>query len=104
MEEGIEVRPHPEGSVLEVRVSPGSARDRVLGAYGPRLKVAVRAPPERGRANRALVTLLARALGVPRGRVQVVSGAGSPDKAVLVRGLPPRELREALDRLLRKGR
>jgi uncharacterized protein YggU (UPF0235/DUF167 family) len=56
----------------------------------------VAAPPERGRANEALVELLARALGVPRSRVSVVGGQTGRRKIVDVEGLD----RDEIERLL----
>lgn len=57
-----------------------------------RLRVSVTAPPERGRANEAVLSLLARILGLPRGRVELVRGAASRDKVVVVRDMAPEEV------------
>lgn len=67
---------------LQVRVSPGAARERVLGWRGEALKVAVQAPPERGKANKAVVSLLAEVLGLPEASIRVVSGETSRDKVL----------------------
>jgi uncharacterized protein (TIGR00251 family) len=80
------------GAVFAVKAVPGSSRDAIAGVLGDALKVAVAAPPERGRANARLCELLAEALGVARGNVQVVAGAGGPRKQVLVRGLAAAEV------------
>lgn len=85
---------------LRVRVSPGAGRSAVVGRHGDGWKVRVAAAPERGRANAALVQLLADALAVPRSRVQLVSGAASRDKIVELAGLDPDEID---DRLRRAG-
>ena len=48
-----------------LQVSGGARRSEVVGVHGGALKVAVQAPPDKGKANRAVVELLAEALGVP---------------------------------------
>jgi uncharacterized protein (TIGR00251 family) len=72
---------------LRLRVSPGSRRPAVAGRQGDSWKVRVSAPPERGRANDAVVTLLAETLGISKSDVELVSGTSSRDKVVLVHGL-----------------
>jgi hypothetical protein len=75
--------------MLDVKVVPGASRSEIAGAQGEALRVRVAAPPERGRANEELRRVLAAALGVPLREVEVVAGASSPRKTVLVRSLPP---------------
>ncbi len=70
-----------------VRASPGSKRDAIAAVVDGVVRVRVAAPPERGRANEALVGLLAGCLGVPRRAVSVVRGAASRQKVVEVQGL-----------------
>jgi hypothetical protein len=81
---------------LRLRVAPGSSRSRIVGRYGDGWKVAVAAAPERGRANEAVVELLADALGLARRDVSVVSGHTGREKIVELGGLAPDEI----DRLL----
>lgn len=83
-----------------VAARPGQPRSAVLGVHGQALKVAVAAPPEKGKANEELVRFLAKALGVGRGQVVLVSGQGSRDKAVRVEGIDRAALQERLRELL----
>lgn len=83
----IAVRPHADGATLAVRAQPGAKKSAVLGEHAEALKVAVAAPPEGGRANAALVDVLADALGVRRSQVELVSGATNRTKLFLVRGV-----------------
>ena len=83
---------------ITVRVSPGARRTEVAGRYGGGWKVRVAAPPERGRANEALVLHLAEVLGVPKAAVRVVAGPGSRDKVVEVDGLTAAQVDSALAR------
>ena len=74
-------------SSLRLRVVPGSARPGVVGRHGDAWKVRVAAPAEAGKANAAVVTLLAGALDVSRSRISVTSGRSSRDKVVALEGL-----------------
>lgn len=70
------------GTRLRLRVKPGARRSSIVGIHGGALKVAVTAPPERGRANLAVVALIAGALGLPASSIEMVSGEASRDKVV----------------------
>lgn len=83
----LKVERHPEGCVVTVRVQPGARREGVAGLHGATLKVTVTAPPEKGKANQAVLDLLARALGVKRRQLELISGAASRSKRVLVCGM-----------------
>ena len=76
---------------LSLRVWPGASRTELVGRYGSGWKVLVSAPPERGRANDAVVRLLARRLRVPRTSLSVVSGRSGRDKVVELEGLDEAE-------------
>ena len=82
---------------VELTVSPGASRSELVGRHGPGWRARIAAPPERGRANRALVELVAELAGVPRDQVHVVAGAGSRRKVVEVAGLDDDELDRRLD-------
>lgn len=69
---------------IRVKAVPGSSRDRIAGPLGDRLKVCVAAPPEGGRANEAIASVLARALGVAQRSVVLRSGATTPLKEFAV--------------------
>jgi uncharacterized protein (TIGR00251 family) len=77
----------PRAARLELRVSPGARRARIVGRHGAAWKLRVAAPPERGRANAAVIALLAETLCVPRSDVRVVAGDTHRDKVVEVVGL-----------------
>jgi len=77
---------------LRLRVSPGAARAEVVGRHGDAWKVRVPAAPERGRANDAVIALVADALAVDRRAVTLVSGHASRDKIVELNGLDAAEV------------
>jgi hypothetical protein len=80
--EDLELTPFPGGTRLRLRVKAGARTTAIVGAHGGALKVSVAAAPERGKANRAVVELLAEALGLPSSAVTIVSGKSSQDKVV----------------------
>jgi uncharacterized protein (TIGR00251 family) len=89
-----------EGVVLHVHVQPGAGRSAVVGRHGDALKVRVAAPPVEGRANEATRALLAEALGLASGDVELTGGDSSRAKRFRLRGVDPedaeRRLRVAL--------
>ena len=82
-----EARRDGDAWILPVYVQPGARRERVVGVHGDAIKVAVSAPPEKGRANTALRALLARELGVRPSAVAIVSGRTGRRKEVRIEGL-----------------
>ncbi len=96
----ITIADHAEGWVLPVRAQPGARRTGILGEQQGALKVAVTAPPEDGRANRALGETLRRALKLRRSQVELLSGQTSRDKRFLIRGLTRADLEARLADLL----
>lgn len=75
-----------------MKAVPGSSRSRIAGVLGDRLKIQVAAPPEDGKANRALAEVLARWLGIAKSEVELVSGASQPTKVFRIpsrQELPP---------------
>jgi hypothetical protein len=88
---------------VELTVSPGAARSELVGRHGYGWRARIAAPPERGRANRALEQLLADALGVRRDRVAVVAGHASRRKVVEVEELGADEIDRRLDAACRRS-
>jgi uncharacterized protein len=86
----------PVSSRLRLRVSPGARGAGVVGRQGEAWKVRVAAPPEGGRANEAVVRLLADALSLPRDAVTLVSGHGARDKVVQLNGLDSSQVERLL--------
>jgi uncharacterized protein (TIGR00251 family) len=70
--------------LLPVKVVPGASRTRYMGDWSGRAKIAVAAPPEKGKANQAVVALLADLLGVRKRDVVVVAGHASALKTIRI--------------------
>jgi uncharacterized protein len=95
----IALTSHALGVVLPVRAQPGARKNAVLGERAGALRVAVSAGPEKGKANAAIVRVLAEALGCKASQVALLSGETSREKTFLVSGVDPGELRTRLDTL-----
>ncbi len=83
-----------------MKVVPGASRTKVAGAWGRALKVAVSAPAEGGRANAAVVKLLATVFGVKKAGVTIVAGHTQPVKRVALSGVTVTQARARLARLV----
>jgi uncharacterized protein len=86
-------RAQPDGVVVAIRAQPRARRAGLQGAFRDaggrlRLRIAVTAAPEDGRATKAVCAMLAQALGVPVSCVRVLSGAGTREKLLHVAGSP----------------
>lgn len=90
------VAPASGGAILRVHLQPGARRESTGDVHGDALKVSVSAPAEDGRANQALLSLLARWLGAPLASLSLASGWASRDKRVLFAGLTAEELARRL--------
>ena len=81
---------------LRRHLIPGAPEEGVTGCSGESLRLKVRERQQKGRANEAVIRLLARRLGIPRASIGIVHGAGSRDKLVEVEGFSDEELRSGL--------
>jgi len=91
------LHPHDDGVLVHVWVVPGASREEVGGIHDGALRVRVTAPPEGGKANRAVARAVARALGGKRGTI--AAGWTARRKQVVVAGVTPADAVERLDRL-----
>jgi uncharacterized protein (TIGR00251 family) len=80
---------------LSVKVVPGSSRNQIVGWLGDALKIKVTAPPEKGKANEAVVELLSMKLGISTDDIEVESGQSSPSKVVAVTGMDDDAIKKA---------
>jgi uncharacterized protein (TIGR00251 family) len=82
---------------LRLRIQPGASRAGIVGRHGDAWKVRVTAAPEAGRANEAVLRLLADTLSVPRDSVTLVSGHAARDKTVRLDGVGPAQVERRLN-------
>ena len=71
---------NPEAVLLHVRVQPKARANAIKGWHGAALRVSVTAAPEDGKANRAVIDLLAETFDVAPSSINLVRGAASRDK------------------------
>ena len=82
----IELVNHPRGVIVPVRAHAGARKNGILGTRDGMLRVAVTSAPEKGNANRAIVAILSKALGVPKSSIELVAGQSAPQKKFLIVG------------------
>ena len=82
---------------LNVKVVPSSSRDQIVGWLGDALKIKVMAPPEKGRANEAIVELLSMKLGISTDGIKVVSGHSSPSKVIAITDMDEAAIKRAFE-------
>lgn len=83
--------------LLPVKIVPGASRTRYLGEWDGRARIAVAAPPEKGKANKAVIEFLAKLLGVDRRAISLAAGDTTPLKTIRIGGIPADAIRTALE-------
>ena len=95
----IRINSTPQGLLLPIRVQAGARRNHVGGVHDGRLRISVTQAPEKGKANKSVLKLLASALGVRRSVISLQSGETSPRKVIRVAKMSEANLRDRLNRL-----
>ena len=72
---------------IHVHVQPRASKNEITGIYGDSLKVRLTSPPVEGAANSLLVEFMAKKLGLPKSRVELISGEKSRHKTLKIEGL-----------------
>ncbi len=88
----IKTREMEDGIVVSVKVQPNSSKDRVVGEYADQIKIAVTVAPEKGKANKAVIKLFAKRLGIKNSDIQIISGETSRDKELFIRNITEEDL------------
>ena len=88
----LSFEPHPDGTILPVRAQPGARRNEIRGEQDGALKVCVTQSPEKGKANKAIVDVLSKSLGLKKSQIELIAGATSHQKRFLIRGVDRKEL------------
>ena len=83
-------------TILSLQIQPRSSSIRFLGVHGSSLKLAITAPPVEGKANKQVITFLAKLLKLPKSALAIVSGETSRHKKLLIDGLSAHEVRKIL--------
>lgn len=83
---------YPGPSILKLRVTPNAAKSEVVGWHGDALRIRVAAPPTNGRANSAVIEILADYLGIRPKAIEIARGHASRDKVAHIYGVDRRAL------------
>ncbi|MGD9033728.1 MAG: DUF167 domain-containing protein [Desulfobacteraceae bacterium] len=83
---------------IRVKVLPRSSSNQVIGKEGDVFKVKLTSPPVEGKANKALIELLAKRLRIAKGRIEIISGKSSRLKTVRISGLSLEDITQVLNR------
>lgn len=83
---------------IQVKLLPRSSRTEIIGMEKNVLKVKVTSPPVDGKANKALIQLLAKTLGISKGRVEIISGKSSRLKTIRIHGLTEKDITFLLEK------
>lgn len=84
MNDAVKAAVSAEG-ILAIKVTPRASADRIE-VGGGQVRVWVTAPPDKGKANKAVIALVAKALGVPKSAVELVRGDTAREKVLKIRG------------------
>ncbi len=92
----IKIRKMDGGIAIPVKVQTNTSNEKVIGEHGGQLKIAVNAPPEKGRANKAIVKVLAKWLNVRNSDIYLMHGEKSKDKEVFVKNITDKDLQKLI--------
>lgn len=73
---------------IKIKVEPRSSKSGIVGPYGDALKVKLTSPPVEGKANKELIEVLAKAFGVAKKDIEIISGESSKNKIIKLRSVP----------------
>lgn len=93
----VYLRTTPQGCIVELYIAPRAKVSKVAGLHGGYPKIALAAPPIEGRANEELVRFLSQLLDVPKSTIELLRGATSKRKSLLIRRVSPETIRLRLE-------
>ena len=93
----IEITQDTSGITIPVRVQPKASYDRITGEHNGSVKVCVTAPPEDGKANAAVIKLLAKKLKQPKSSIRITAGTTSRQKKIHIDGVAAEAIRKMLE-------
>jgi len=97
----LDIKQRDNGVTFAVKVAPGRSGSGIVGLWGSSLKINIAAAPEKGKANRELVNLLAKLLGKEKSAITIVRGIHNRAKVIHVNEMNPEQLCGCLAEYLR---
>lgn len=92
----MKLTPKGPALLLPIKVVPNASRNQIVGPYGDALKIKVAQPPEDGKANAAVLELLAQTLQIPASQLTLATGHSRPQKIIAIHGLSEELIRQRL--------
>jgi uncharacterized protein len=92
----VNLEQHAEGVVLSVRAHAGARCNALKEGQDGTLRVSVTQAPEKGKANKAIIELLSRELGIKKSQIELIAGDTAPQKRFLLRGISVEEVSQRL--------
>jgi uncharacterized protein (TIGR00251 family) len=83
-------------TTLQIKVLPRSSRNDIAGKENDIYRIKLTAPAVEGKANKALLSFLAKRLGIPKTQIQIFSGERSRTKSLRIEGLEPDDVEARL--------
>lgn len=80
------------GIMLTVKAVPGSSKDAIAGILGDMLKIKVSAAPEKGKANKSIIALLSKKLGIAKKDIEIISGTTAAVKQIQIAGVSTKDV------------
>ena len=100
----IELEAHERGTLIPVRASAGARENAIRGEQNGALKVSVTQAPEKGKANKAIIRVLSKELGLKKSQIQLFSGETSRQKKFYAEGVSVEEVRGKVETVLNIGK
>ena len=100
----IELEAHERGTLIPVRASAGARENAIRGEQNGALKVSVTQAPEKGKANKAIIRVLSKELGLKKSQIQLFSGETSRRKKFYAEGVSVEEVRGKVETVLNIGK
>lgn len=86
-----------QSAKLLLRVIPGATKTQLVGWYGEQLKIRVKAAPEKGKANKEVLTFIATLLDVSSRDIEIVLGETNQNKRLEIKGLSQQQLMQKVE-------
>jgi uncharacterized protein (TIGR00251 family) len=100
----FDLQTKPDGTILSVKAQPGARRNEIRGVQDGAIKVCVTQAPEKGKANKAIIEVLAKWLGVKKSQVELISGETASQKKFLIRDIQQQDLADRIESAIRASK
>lgn len=88
----IKITETKNGVILTIKAVPGSSKDAIAGILGDMLKIKVSAAPEKGKANKSIIALLSKELGIAKKDIEIINGSTAAVKQIQITGVSSEDI------------